>query len=127
LIVLISSLSAIGLGLGRYNYYLTPDATVKILQCLFALGLFGFWASSLARISIGSMLLRFEISSTSRVVLWGLISIQVAMPIGSDIFQLLQCRPIRALWELVPDAVCWSAGKSQSYGYIYSGLFFDMY
>ncbi|KAH8684201.1 hypothetical protein BGZ60DRAFT_426605 [Tricladium varicosporioides] len=122
LIVLISCFSAVHFGLGHYNCYITPNAMVKILKCLFPVGLFGFWASSLARISIGSMLLRFEITYTWRVVLWVLIVIQVAMPIGSDIFQLLQCRPIRAMWETVPDAVCWSARKSQSYGYIYSGM-----
>jgi hypothetical protein len=67
------------------------------------------------------MLLRFEISRTWRVVLWTLIAIQVAMAIGANIFQLLQCRPIRAMWEPVPGAICWSADTSRIYGYVYSG------
>ena len=116
---------AIHLGLGRYDYYLSPTASINILKSLFPVGLLGFWASSLARVSIGSMLLRLEISTVWRVMLWVLILIQLALAIGADIFQLLQCRPIRALWEPVPDAVCWTPGTSQSFGYIYSGLFFD--
>ncbi|RYP67428.1 hypothetical protein DL769_005760 [Monosporascus sp. CRB-8-3] len=51
---------------------------------------------------------------------WALIVIQFAMAIGADIFQLLQCRPIRAMWEPVPDAQCWSAETSRSYSYIYA-------
>lgn len=123
IIVLICLLTAIRLGLGHHDYYISPAALINIQKCLFPLGLFGFWASSLARISIGSMLLRFEISKTWRVVLWILIAIQFTMAIGSNIFQLVQCRPIRAMWEPVPNAVCWTARQSQSYGYIYSGSF----
>ena len=113
--------SAIRLGLGHYEYYISPSTLIEIEKYLFPLGLFGFWASSLARMSIGGMLLRFEISKAWRVALWILIIIQVGMPIAADIFELLQCRPIRAMWEPVPNAICWSAGKSQSFGYIYSG------
>ncbi|KAF4633287.1 hypothetical protein G7Y89_g4824 [Cudoniella acicularis] len=114
--VLVCLLTAIGYGLGRYDYYISATTLIKINKCLFLLGLFGFWASSLARVSIGYMLLRFEISKTWRMVLWILIFTQFAMAIGSDVFQLLQCRPIRAMWETVPDAVCWTAQISRSYG-----------
>ncbi|KAF1973061.1 hypothetical protein BU23DRAFT_641448, partial [Bimuria novae-zelandiae CBS 107.79] len=113
---------AIGLGLGRYEYYLSPSTMVTILKHLFALGFAGFWASSLARISIGSMLLRFEISNIWRVVLWILILIQLCLPLTLIVFALLQCHPIRAMWEHVPDAVCWSPRTTQSFGYIYSAI-----
>ncbi|KAH7108853.1 hypothetical protein B0J11DRAFT_449405 [Dendryphion nanum] len=121
-IVLINLFAAISLGLGHYEYYLSPDTMVKILKHLFALGFAGFWASSLARISIGSMLLRFEISNTWRVVLKILIFTQLCLPSALAVVALLQCRPIRAMWEHVPGAVCWSPRKSQSYGYVYSAI-----
>ncbi|RYP89952.1 hypothetical protein DL770_003910 [Monosporascus sp. CRB-9-2] len=104
LITFVSLLVAIHFGLGRYDYYLSPADFVKIMKCLSALGFIAFWASSLARVAIGGMLLRFSISKAWRIVIWALILIQFAMAIGADIFQLLQCRPIRAMWEPVPDA-----------------------
>lgn len=115
---------AIRFGFGRYNDDLSPPDLVKILKCFFPLGLVAFWASSLARIAIGGMLLRFPISKAWHVVLWALIVTQFAMAIGADIFQLLQCRPIRALWEPVPGAECWSAETSRIYTYIYAGAYF---
>ncbi|PVI04471.1 hypothetical protein DM02DRAFT_493476, partial [Periconia macrospinosa] len=122
LVVLFNLFTAISLGFGHYEYYLSPDAMSKILKHLFAMGFAGFWASSLARVSIGSMLLHFEISKTWRAVLRILIFTQLCLPIALDVGALLQCRPIRAMWEHVPNAVCWSPQKSQSYGYIISAI-----
>lgn len=68
------------------------------------------------------MLLRFPISKAWKRTLWILLAIQLIMPIGANIFALLQCRPVRALWEFVPTAVCWSDKISQIYGYIYAGM-----
>ncbi|KAF2681430.1 hypothetical protein K458DRAFT_391817 [Lentithecium fluviatile CBS 122367] len=125
-IVLSILLATLHLGLAKHDYYISQFARTKIMHLLFYLGLVGFWASSFARMSIGSMLLSFPISKAWRVTVWVLLVIQTAMPIGADVFQLLQCRPIRAMWEQVPDAVCWSAGVSQSYGYIFAGsVLFD--
>ncbi|KAF2191599.1 hypothetical protein K469DRAFT_557880, partial [Zopfia rhizophila CBS 207.26] len=87
---------AISLGFGHYEYYLSPDTMVKILKHLFALGFSG-----------GAQ---------------DLIFTQLCLPIALAVFALLQCRPIRAMWEHVPDAVCWSPRKTQSYGYIYSAI-----
>ncbi|KAH7111819.1 hypothetical protein B0J11DRAFT_191023 [Dendryphion nanum] len=122
LVALVNLFIAISLGFGHYEYYLSPNTMVKILKHLFALGFAGFWASSLARISIGSMLLRFDISNTWRVVLKTLIFTQLCLPIALAVVALLQCRPIRAMWEHVPHAVCWSPRKTQSYGYVYSAI-----
>ncbi|KAH7060783.1 hypothetical protein B0J12DRAFT_545183, partial [Macrophomina phaseolina] len=122
LAALINLLIAIRLGVGRYDYYISQSALPTIQKCLFALGISAFWASSLARMSIGSMLLRFDISKTWRVVLWILIFIQFVLPVAANVFQLLQCRPIRSWWDKVPGAVCWSPRTSQSYSYIYSSI-----
>ncbi|KAF1972601.1 hypothetical protein BU23DRAFT_467336, partial [Bimuria novae-zelandiae CBS 107.79] len=114
---------AISLGFGRPEYYLVPDTMVRIHKHLYALGFLGYWASALARMSIGFMLLRFEASKTWRVVLKILIFTQLCLPISLDVIALVQCRPIRAMWEYVPDAVCWSLPRMQTYGYINSGKF----
>ncbi|KAH7386424.1 hypothetical protein BKA64DRAFT_645984 [Cadophora sp. MPI-SDFR-AT-0126] len=119
-LVLVCLFKAIDLGYGYPMSTISPATLVLINKYFFTLGLFAFWASSLARISIGTMLLRFEISKAWKVIVWIAIAIQIAMPIGANIFMLLQCRPIRAFWDLVPDAVCWPPRKSQSFGYIYS-------
>ncbi|KAJ4300798.1 hypothetical protein N0V90_002886 [Kalmusia sp. IMI 367209] len=113
-------LRSIKLGVSGYDEYISPAARITIGKLLFALGLLAFWASSLARISIGSMLLLFPISKAWRITLRILIAIQVIMPIGANLFALLQCRPVRAQWEPVPNATCWSTAVSQSYGYIYA-------
>ncbi|KAF5844434.1 hypothetical protein GGP41_001372 [Bipolaris sorokiniana] len=120
--VLFNLFTAISLGFGRPEYYLVPGTMVQIRKHLYALGFLGFWASSLARMSIGFMLLRFEASKTWRVVLKILIFTQLCLPISLDVIALIQCRPIRAMWEYVPDAVCWSLPRTQSYTYIYSAI-----
>ncbi|KAF2182902.1 hypothetical protein K469DRAFT_669398 [Zopfia rhizophila CBS 207.26] len=122
LVTLVILLTAIHLGVSGYDYYISPTTRIKLLKLLFALGLPSFWASSLTRISIGSMLLRLPISNIWRVTLWILVVIQIAMPIGANVFQLLQCRPIHAWWEQVPGSVCWTARTSQNYGYIYAAI-----
>ncbi|KAH7357411.1 hypothetical protein BKA66DRAFT_574410 [Pyrenochaeta sp. MPI-SDFR-AT-0127] len=120
LIVLAVFIPTIHLGISGYDYYISLDARIKISKLLFVVGIVGFWASSLTRISIGSMLLRFPVSYAWRVTLWILVVVQIALPIGANIFQLLQCRPIRAMWEPVPGSVCWTNRTSQSFGYIYA-------
>ncbi|KAH7399698.1 hypothetical protein BKA66DRAFT_170447 [Pyrenochaeta sp. MPI-SDFR-AT-0127] len=101
------------------DYFLTAGLIGKLF---FALGLVAFWASSLARISIGCMLLCFPISKAWKTTLWILLAIQLIMPLGANIFALLQCRPVRANWEPVPTAVCWPDKVSQIYGYIYASF-----
>ncbi|KAH8724008.1 hypothetical protein GQ44DRAFT_295781 [Phaeosphaeriaceae sp. PMI808] len=86
LVVFTYSLASIAFGFGRHESYLSVDIMVKILKCFYVLG---FWVSSLARISIGTILLRFEISRLSRVAVLILISIQFIMAIGVTIFALV--------------------------------------
>ncbi|PVI01417.1 hypothetical protein DM02DRAFT_467816, partial [Periconia macrospinosa] len=114
--------AAISLGFGRYQYYLSPGAMPKIMKHFFVLGFGGFWASALARMSIGSMLLRFEISNNWRVVVKILIFIQLCLPTSHTIMALIRCRPIRAFWEPVPGGVCLSNHRTVIYGYTASGI-----
>jgi hypothetical protein len=113
---------AISYGFGRYSYYIPDAAQIKILKCIFVVALFGSLAAPLARVSIGAMLLRFQISTTRKMVTWVLIIIQLALAIGSGLVMFLQCRPIRAFWEPVPDGVCWSNKNSQIYGYTVASM-----
>ncbi|PVI01585.1 hypothetical protein DM02DRAFT_500019, partial [Periconia macrospinosa] len=116
------SMAAMRYSYGRHSYYVSSADQTKIIKRIFITGFLGWWASSLARISIGTMLLRFQISNTWRVVLWILISIQLGMVLTANICQLLLCSPIRANWEYVPNAVCWPPIKTQIFSYVYSGM-----
>ncbi|KAH8706973.1 hypothetical protein GQ44DRAFT_493994 [Phaeosphaeriaceae sp. PMI808] len=122
LITLATQLANIGLGASGYDEYISTAARIKIGKLSFVMGMVSFWASSLSRISIGCMLLSFPISKAWKITLWVLLAIQVVMPIGANIFTLLQCRPVRASWEPVSGAVCWSNQVSQIYGYIYAAF-----
>ncbi|KAH8706880.1 hypothetical protein GQ44DRAFT_777700 [Phaeosphaeriaceae sp. PMI808] len=119
---LINLFMAISVGFGRDKYYLSPGALRTIFINFFALGFAGFWASSLARMSIGSMLLRLEVSNNWRVVLKVLTLAQLFLPMSFTFVALFRCRPIRAMWEHVDGGVCWSGHRSRTYGFINSGI-----
>jgi hypothetical protein len=112
---------AIHYGLGRHIYYVPPASQTKVFKLLFVFDIVGVWASSLARISVAAMLLRFQISNAWRVVLWVLIFIQLAMALAVDIGVFTFCRPLRAMWENVPDAVCWTLQHIRILGYTHAG------
>ncbi|KAH7111881.1 hypothetical protein B0J11DRAFT_413640, partial [Dendryphion nanum] len=50
------------------------------------------------------------------------VAIQIATMVGVNICQLVQCRPIRAMWELVPGAECWTSKQMVIYGDVYSSI-----
>jgi hypothetical protein len=84
---------------------------------MFVVATFGSLAAPITRMSIGIMLLRFQLSTARKIVLWVFIIVQLAVATGSGLVMLLQCRPIRAFWEPVPGGVCWSSKSSQIFGY----------
>jgi hypothetical protein len=100
--------AAITEGLGRHNYYVTPGEKVDMFRLLFGVNIFGPWVTSLARISVALMLLQFDSSVVWRVTLWAAIGFQVAVAFSSDVTILLSCHPIRAMWDDVPNATCWT-------------------
>jgi len=108
-------------GFGRHTSYLSVNDIKKIHMYSFPIALVGQIASGLARISIPALLIQFGTSRTWKIFLWSAITIQVVMLVASQILLLCTCRPIRAMWEIVPDAKCLPSGVQWTAGYVYSG------
>ncbi|KAI3573670.1 hypothetical protein IWW34DRAFT_810295 [Fusarium oxysporum f. sp. albedinis] len=109
--------ASVASGLGRHSYDVSPEQGVKILRYVYVVILLSTLVPALARISVGCLLLKFASSKAWRVIIWFTIGIQAACIIGTEIFQLIQCRPINAHWEEVPDARCLSAQQIWICGY----------
>lgn len=126
LITYITSIIAISTGFGRSS--ITLAAQTKISKCVFVVAFFGGLAAPIARASMGAMLLRFELSTTRKMIIWALVILQALIALSSCLVMLLQCHPINAFWENVPGGVCWSNKNSQTYGYTATslGIFSDV-
>jgi hypothetical protein len=114
-------IASVASGLGRHNYDVSPDQGVKTLRYVYVVILMSTLVPALTRISVGCLLLKFASTKVWRVIIWFTIIIQAACLIGTEIFQLLQCRPIKAHWEEVPDARCFSAQLIWICGYVTIG------
>ncbi|EGU72836.1 hypothetical protein FOXB_16657 [Fusarium oxysporum f. sp. conglutinans Fo5176] len=104
-------------GLGRYSYDVSPEQGVKTLRYVYVVILLSTFVPALARISVGFLLLKFASTKAWRAIIWCTIGIQAACIISTEIFQLIQCRPINAHWEQVLDARCLSARQIWICGY----------
>ena len=126
--IIVSSLfvAAITEGLGRHNYYVTPEEKVDIFRLLFVASILAPWVSCLARISMALMLLQFDSSAVWRVTLWAAIGFQVAVAFTSELAMLLSCHPIRAMWDDVPNARCWTPQQIAVSTYMFSGKYYEM-
>ncbi|EXM20553.1 hypothetical protein RAB80_010311 [Fusarium oxysporum f. sp. vasinfectum] len=109
-------------GLGRYSYDVSPEQGVKTLRYVYVVILLSTFVPALVRISVGFLLLKFVLSKAWRAIIWCTIGIQAACAISTEIFQLIQCRPINAQWEQVPDARCLSARQIWICGYTTIGV-----
>lgn len=108
-------------GFGRQTYYLSVEEIKKIARYTFPVALVGQMASALARISIPALLVQFGTSRTWKISLWTAIAIQVVILLASEILLLCSCRPIRALWEITPNARCLPSRVQWTTGYVYTG------
>ncbi|KAH8744247.1 hypothetical protein F5883DRAFT_359086, partial [Diaporthe sp. PMI_573] len=109
-------------GFGRHSSYVTPEKSVKILQCLYGVTVVGLWASVFARISVACLLLQFATSRRWKLAVWAAIAFQVASLFAAELIELVQCRPIRAFWEPVPGAQCLSPSAMWTTGYVFTGI-----
>ncbi|KAF4417545.1 hypothetical protein F53441_14511 [Fusarium austroafricanum] len=111
------SIASVASGLGRHSYDVSPEQGVKTLRYVFVVIVLANLVPPLARISVGCLLLKFASTKAWRVIIWFTIGIQSAYIMGIEIFTLIQCRPINANWEEVPDARCFSAQQIWICGY----------
>jgi len=67
------------------------------------------WAVAFAKLSIALMLFRLRPDSLRwRVFLAGMMFLPIAMAIVTSAVLFSACRPLSAMWDLVPGAVCLS-------------------
>ncbi|OCL14332.1 hypothetical protein AOQ84DRAFT_264172, partial [Glonium stellatum] len=106
-------------GVGRHNFYVDPTDQAIAQHWLFASQVPWAIAMMLTKISIACMLLRIKRSKAWLAFLYAMIAIQIASGIASIVFQLLQCIPLRALWDpSVSGARCTKA--ESAYASIYA-------
>ncbi|PWY71332.1 hypothetical protein BO83DRAFT_427938 [Aspergillus eucalypticola CBS 122712] len=86
--------AAASYGLGRYDKFLTPGNRAQALRFVFTYEMTGIWA----------------------------VSVQLAAALASTICLFIQCRPLRAMWDAVPDARCWAPPQLHIYGFVYTGI-----
>ncbi|KAK3386493.1 hypothetical protein B0H63DRAFT_430290 [Podospora didyma] len=103
---IVLAIVAVSRGYGRPRFLLPPDDREAIGRTTFAIFIMALWASAFARISISCLLLRIAIERYWKVVLWTNIVVQCLALGACDIIELVQCRPIRAMWSFVPGASC---------------------
>ncbi|KAI6749279.1 hypothetical protein HG530_015118 [Fusarium avenaceum] len=110
-------IASVASGLARHSYDVSPEEGFKVLQYVYVVILLSTLVPAVARISVGCLLLKFASTKVWRAIIWFTIGIQAACVIGTEIFQLIQCRPINAHWEEVPDAECLNAQQIWICGY----------
>ena len=93
-------------GVGRYEYYVSPEAKSHAMHYFFGLNQVAPWASTLIRISVAFMLLRFNPARLWQIIFRAIIVFQILATLSFNISAFCQCSPIRANWDIVPDAKC---------------------
>jgi len=97
---------AVARGFGKPAKLLSHDDLEVIGVTTFIVFIVALWASCFARISVACLLLQLTQERAWRILLWALIGFQLAALISCDVVEMLQCRPIRAMWAKVDGAVC---------------------
>jgi len=113
---------AVSRGFGRPAYLLSSNDIEVIGISTFIVFVIGFWASTFARISVACLLLQITQERIWRGVLWSTVVFNMGMLVATNIVELFQCRPIRAIWAPVPDAKCFSPETIWSFAYSFIGL-----
>ncbi|KAK0710821.1 hypothetical protein B0H67DRAFT_265765 [Lasiosphaeris hirsuta] len=121
------TIAAVANGFGRPAQHLSDKEKEIIGITTFIVFIVAFWASSFSRISVACLLLQFTPYKVWRALLWTTIVLQVVLLISCDIVELVQCRPIRAIWADVDDAECLPAESlwNSAYGMVAFGMFSD--
>jgi len=86
---------------------------------MIACSIFWTWALNMIRVSMCLLILRLRDSRRWKWSLWSMIAAHIAMIISATSLNLAYCRPISAVWEANPDAVCLKPWQMRVYGYTY--------
>ncbi|KAK0619032.1 hypothetical protein B0T14DRAFT_565930 [Immersiella caudata] len=119
LLSMILTAVAVSRGFGRPAYLLSADDLEIIGICTFIVFVIGYWASTFARVSVALLLISITQQKLWRGILWAIIVFNMVFLVGINIFELFQCRPIRAVWAVVPDAKCFPPETVWNLGYAF--------
>lgn len=86
-------------GLGRRAIFVPAAERSTALRLLFISQLVWYWAVTLVKLSVASLLLRFKHTTRWRFFLYTIMAIATAAAIVQTCFQFLQCRPFSAYWD----------------------------
>jgi len=112
-------------GLGRHIYMVPPQNAVPFLRWIFVLQTFTFWTIAFAKASIAYMIMRIMGPERTwrKRIMWLNIGIFFIITIITSIFQLVNCRPIKANWDHSdPTAKCWPLKINANWAIVISGM-----
>ncbi|KAH6715137.1 hypothetical protein BKA61DRAFT_721895, partial [Leptodontidium sp. MPI-SDFR-AT-0119] len=107
-------------GWGHLSSYVSEHNRILAFKYVFATALLWVISIGLVRISVAFSLLQFSSSKIWKGILWTLITIQVMISTGLLMFMLFNCRPLRAFWEPVAHAQCWSRKYAMVFDWVSS-------
>ncbi|KAF4629092.1 hypothetical protein G7Y89_g9060 [Cudoniella acicularis] len=116
-------MSSVSHGLGRHNFYVSPDEQIQASRLLFISQPPWAWSIAMIKISMACMLLRIKTTKPWKIFLYSMIGLQIATAVAANCAQFLQCRPLAALWDPnTPDVKCWDVKSSQLSIYLNSAI-----
>lgn len=104
------SLLVVGIsyGVGRHDYYLTPDQLMLAEKFLFLSQPPYAWSLAFSKMSIAWMLIRIQRDQRSwAIFLYSMMIFSGLIAITMNAFQFSSCKPLSAVWDhATPGAVC---------------------
>ncbi|GLA52518.1 hypothetical protein AnigIFM63604_009382 [Aspergillus niger] len=112
--------AAASYGVGRHDRFVTPANKTQALRFVFTYEVTGVWAGALLRVSVALILISLHRAKIWHAILWCVVFVQLAAALGTTVCLFIQCRPLRAMWDVVPDARCWAPPRLHIYGFVYT-------
>jgi hypothetical protein len=86
-------------GLGRHIFFISIPDLIMARKYYFIGGQFWLWAATMVRISVALMLLRVRSTLPWKILLYGLITVEVLLAGSESIFEMSKCTPFAANWD----------------------------
>lgn len=101
------NLYVMSIGMGRHIYYLEPHNIPRAIKFSIFMAECCLWGNSATKVSVTIMLIRIHDGKVWRRCLYGLLTFLICQAIAACFWDLLQCRPLSALWDQsLPRDLC---------------------
>ncbi|KAF2399305.1 hypothetical protein EJ06DRAFT_522802 [Trichodelitschia bisporula] len=111
---------------GKHVEYVDLDKMMRAARLGFAIMPLWIWSVTMVKISVCLMLLRIKRERMWQRGLLGLIGVLLVIAVAGMVSQLLQCRPLRANWNIylkLEGGHCWDNSVLETVTYVLSALF----